>query len=1137
MISVVVQSPLRAAETAKPHVSRQDEIEPSCPLSQAKADLEMVNFKALRMAVQDIIKTFPGKYPRGPEFLNRIEACEKRLPKIQAALKQGNTEAISEVETILALQREALLANPLMNFDKLLLIKRKPHGDPRRAKAPDRGVGEFIGLPRQSSWQLHTMKNTDKWQNEITVLSPVHPQGELSILYKSPGKKLISEMDLHFDADKLMFSMPDSNKIWQIFEIDADGGNLKQISLSDQPDVHSFDSCYLPNGKIAFISTAVFQGVPCNASVNVGMTYLMDADGRKVRQICFEQDHNFCPTVMNDGRILYLRWEYTDIPHVWARFLFTMNPDGTGQREFYGSGGYWPNAIFYARPIPGHPTKVVSIVTGHHVGRVGELVIFDPALGRKSNDGVVQRIPGYGKKVEPLIMDKLTIDSFPKFLHPYPLSEKYFIVSAKPRPRDLWGIYLVDIFDNIVLLKEVEDYALVEPIPFRRTRKPPVIADMVNLERKDALVYLEDIYSGPGLNGVPRGSVKNLRLFTYQFAYRKVAGINHRVGADGPWEPKRIIGTVPVEKDGSAFFRIPANTPISIQPTDDQGKAFQLMRSWMTAMPGEFVSCTGCHEQQNATPSNRVTIASRRKPSEIKPWYGPTRGFSFKREVQPVLDWYCVTCHDGGKRDDGKTIPDLRADQGKFIVYKNGVPKERIIYGVPRRELVKKYGGVFEPSYITLRSYIRVGGLESDLRLLAPGEFHADNTELFQMLRKGHHGVQLDREAWERLAAWIDLNAPCHGTWSEVVGLEKTAHDRRRRCELQKLYANIDEDSEVIPEIARKAVEPIRPQARKKESIEVPKIDGWPFDENEARLRQAANGQTERTIDLGNGVKLDFVLIPAGEFIMGDQNGCDDEQPLTPVKISKPFWMSKFEVTNEQYAQFDSSHDSKYEHKGSWMFNEWDLGWSLNEPRQPVVRISWEEAMAFCKWLSQETGLKFSLPTEAQWEFACRAGTTEPLFYGGLDDDFSEYANMADMTMKDLVYDARDQYSPDLVPRDNRSNDSKLVASEVGSYKANSWGLHDMHGNVWEWTRSAHKTYPYKTDDGRNDMTATGEKVVRGGSWYDRPKRCRSAFRLNYPAWRKVFNIGFRVIIDSDKDIPVVEHTFTNKQQLSKANN
>ena len=112
------------------------------------------------------------------------------------------------------------------------------------------------------------------------------------------------------------------------------------------------------------------------------MMYVMDGDGSNIRQLCFEQDHSYCPTVLNDGRILYLRWDYTDTPHVWNRILFSMNPDGTNQMEYYGSNSYWPNSIFYARPIPDHPTKIVGIVTGHHVGRVGELIVFDPAQGR-----------------------------------------------------------------------------------------------------------------------------------------------------------------------------------------------------------------------------------------------------------------------------------------------------------------------------------------------------------------------------------------------------------------------------------------------------------------------------------------------------------------------------------------------------------------------------------------------------------------------------------------------------------------------------------------------------------------------------------------------------------------------------------
>jgi formylglycine-generating enzyme required for sulfatase activity len=127
---------------------------------------------------------------------------------------------------------------------------------------------------------------------------------------------------------------------------------------------------------------------------------------------------------------------------------------------------------------------------------------------------------------------------------------------------------------------------------------------------------------------------------------------------------------------------------------------------------------------------------------------------------------------------------------------------------------------------------------------------------------------------------------------------------------------------------------------------------------------------------------------------------------------------------------------------------------------------------------------------------------------------------MADATMRDLAYDARDQNPPDIVPRDDRFNDGALVTAQVGSYRPNAWGLYDMHGNAWEWTRSTYAPYPYRADDGRNNLDESSDKVVRGGSWYDRPKRCRSAFRLSYAPWQKVFNVGFRIIIETDRVAP-----------------
>jgi len=1074
--------------------------------------------ESLRLALEDLVETFGPRYPKGRAYLDRLEDLAEALPEAMAAA----TGTLAEVdraerlaEALDALRCEALLANPLLDFDRLLLIRRVPHGDARRPDGTGYGLGEYIGLPRQSSKCNPNIERPMDWDNEIAVLSPVRPEGRFGRLHRPEGRRLITDLDLHWDADRLLFSMPGSHNKWQIFEIGTDGRGLRQVTPGDQPDVHNYDACYLPDDRIAFISTAPLQGVPCNASVIVGMLFTMEADGSNIRQVAFEQDHDYCPSVTNDGRILYLRWDYTDTPHVWNRMLFTMNPDGSGQMEYYGANSYWPNGIFFARAVPDHPTKVVGIVTGHHVGRVGELVLFDPNRGRFETDGVVQRIPGRGKPVEPLIQDKLTEFSWPKFLHPWPLSQKYFLVSCKPTPDALWGIYLVDVFDNMVLVKAVEGEVLLEPIPLKPRPRPPVVAPRTEPGRRDALVYLQDVYAGPGMAHVPRGTVKRLRLFTYHFGYQRIAGIDHRVGADGPWDVKRILGTVRVEADGSALFRVPAKMPLSLQPLDAEGRAVQLMRSWTTAMPGEVLSCAGCHENRGSAPPVRASLALAKPPQEIEPWFGPPRGFRFSREIQPVLDRYCVGCHDGRTDLPRHAPPDLRRDQGRWVVYRHGNPVLETVRAGDPKALLGKFSGIFPPSYIALRRLVRVGGLESDLHLLPPMEFFARTSELVQMLEKGHHGVRLDREAWQRLYTWIDLNAPCHGTWSEVT--TRVGGQRARRRALQRLYGGVDADPEALPPPAPAAVEPVVPPPPPAPPARTVSCKGWPFGPAEAQRRQRAAGdRTVRTVDLGDGVTLELVRIPASRFVMGQADGCPDERPPAPVAVDRPFWMGRFEVTNRQFARFDPDHDSRFEHRTSWIFSEDYLGWPLNRPRQPVARVSWREAMAFCRRLSKRTGLRFTLPTEAQWEYACRAGSAEPLHFGGPQADFSAYANLADANLRRLAWEGWRPRSPDLVPRAEGVDDGALVSTEVGTYRPNPWGLHDMHGNVWEWTRSLYRPYPYRADDGRNDLTPPGRRVVRGGSWYDRPHRARSAFRLAYEPYQKVFNVGFRVVCEEE---------------------
>lgn len=1069
---------------------------------------------SLRRAVEDLTATYGPRYAQGPQYLRQIARIEKAMADAPGADGkeidfQRFFEAAEQFET---LRCEALLSNPLLNFERLLVVKRKDarayHPMPRFSLPPfSSGPAHLLnGLPL--NYQGNGVLRQIPIDNEIAVLSPPRPEGRFATLFRPEKAVYVGDVKLHFDADRVLFSSIGSHDRFQIFEVGVDGRNLRQVTRGQQTDVDNYDSCYLADDRILFGSSACFQSVPCQRRYDeVANLCVMNGDGSGVRRLCFDQDHNFYPTMLGDGRVLYTRWEYTDIAHAFSARLFTMNPDGTQQRAYYASSSFWPNRIFYAKPIPHHPTQFVGIISGHHgTARAGEMLLFDVAQGRRLAEGVVQRIPGWGKKVEAVLQDQLVDASWPKFLHPCPLSDKYFLVSCQPTSRSPWGVYLVDVFDNVLLLHEEQGWLLFEPVPLRKTPRPKAIPDRVDLDSREATVYLSDVYAGEGLQGVPRGTVQQLRVFTYHFNYFGTSGIEDYIGMDGPWDVRRVLGTVPVAEDGSAYFVVPANTPIAVQPLDAEGKALQLMRSWFTAMPGEAVACVGCHERANSTPPQRPPRTLAGKPSQIEPWYGPVRGFSWDREVQPVLDKYCVSCHNGRRQADGQTPPDLRRAEPQTMPHSDAL---------------------FPPSFYALRRFVRSPGLEGDPRVLPVADYHADTSPLVRMLRKGHYNVRLDQEAWDRLVTWMDMNAPAYGTWLEipsVCGNPMVQRCRDRRIESLRRYGGIDEDPETIPQMPQEPVTPVMPpETTPAKPI---RVAGWPFPAAEASRRQASTcTRTEMEIDLGAGVKMQLTLIPSGEFVLGGSSAYADERPLSKASIERPFWMGKVEVTNEQYHRFNSAHQSGVESM-LWLKWSWEDFASLNQPRQPVCRVSWDEANEFCRWLSQRTGRTVSLPSESQWEWACRAGTDTPLTFGSPfvtktgGTDSASFANLADASLLNFtgwprttpfgrVELVRQFYVVDPV------DDTQRVSAAVGSYRPNPWRLHDMHGNVSEWTRSTYLPYPFRADDPRH-ADPDARKVVRGGSWYDRADLARSGCRTSYWPWQRIFDVGFRVVCEAD---------------------
>lgn len=1075
-------------------------------LATAKRLPLLFNPDALHRAIEYLQKHCPEQFGDAAKCHATVDELRVMLPGIQNALSKGDIDtsrkAIAEAEEVIRKGRELLLQNPFLAMEELLVLKRGlPHEEKDHVYWK---WGQKYGMTVNWSCDFRP-KNppvAPHWRDSLVTVDPRSGK-ELRVICQPENGHMIQHPEVDFSGRKMLFSMPGPQGAFQVFEIDVSGQNLRQITTDTAPDIDNGDPCYLPDGRIIFNSTRSFTGVPCEDGYSyVANLCLCDNDGSHTRMLTFDQESNWHPSVLNNGRVLYTRYEYTNISHQFARLLFHMNPDGTGQMEYYGSNSYWPNSIFYARAIPGHPTLVVGVVCGHHgYNKTGRLLLFDPSRGRHETDGAIQTIPGWGEPVKRIVQDQLYGSDWPKFAHPWPLNETFFLVSARLYPEQSeYAIYLVDVFNNITEICREKDASLFEPIPLRPRPVPPVVPDRVVPGEKEGTVFLQNVYHGPGLEGVPPGSVEKLRLFTYNYVYRHMGkrGFGHLAtpGVDGPWEPRFILGTVPVRKDGSALFKVPANVPVSVQPLDHQGRALQQMRSWFTAMPGEAVSCAGCHEQQSTAPPSALSASSLAEADRITPWRGPPRGFDFENEVQPVLDRFCVGCHSGvpGNR------PDLsrKSEQEKLVLNRE--------YHQRTESTIKT---ILTPSFIALHPYIRRPHAEANYALQAPGEYFADTSPLIRMLEKGHHGVQLDDEAWDRLYTWIDLGVPDHGSWrlSEWGTPENFAE---RRMEIYRQFADRELDVEWMP-AEPPAVQPFIPPsgATEKQTAAVECRD-WPFTPEQAGIRRSRIEMPPTvSIDLANDLTLDLVLIPTGDFPMGDPLGDPDERTVVQARIERPFYIGRCEVTNEQFrAMVDPDHRSG--HVG-WRSIDWrGEGHSLDEPRQPVVRISWHQAQEFCRVLSARTGHRFRLPSEAEWEWACRAGSSTPLWYGTADDDFSKSENLAGKEQQRFAFQGKRKW----YLRDDRYDDGYLITAPVGSYRPNAWGLYDMAGNVAEWTATSYVSHPCADCAPPAAAPTPQTVIVKGGSWYDPPSHSRSASRWKYPPWRKIHNVGFRVVME-----------------------
>ena len=1054
-----------------------------------QSELKWLNMEAIRLAYEDMkrIEGFDAV-----KYLPILTELEQQVKQGFGNIYSGDEAVLANAEKAVANKRAILLANPLLNGDKILTVRYQLGNRDRRAMAPELGT-------QSNNWSNQESARRKGFNADIVELSNLRDEVQIRTIYKPDNTSSIADLKLHWDGDRAMFTQTMSDNRWNVFEVKLNNGDCKKLIDNPEPDLEFYDGTYLPDGRIIANSNIGYQGVPCvNGSDPVGNMVLYTPQSKNLRRLTFDQDANWNPVIMNNGRVMYTRWEYTDQTHYYTRIVMNMNPDGTEQKALYGSGSMFPNSTFDVQPLPGYASAFVGIISGHHgVARSGRLILFDPAKARKGAAGMLQEIPHRNRPIVEEVKDRLVDGVWPQFIKPSPLNDTYFLVAAKLDKNDLWGIYLVDKFDNVTCLHKMEGEGYISPIAVRKTVTPPAIPDRVKLDDKQATVFIQDIYEGEGLKGIPRGTVKSLRLHAYEYAYVQTQSDHNWHGIQSGWDIKRMLGTVPVEEDGSVIFKIPANTPVSIQPLDKDGVAVQWMRSWLTGQPGEIVSCVGCHEDQNQIVIPKRVIASQKAPHALTPPEGGTRSFTFDLEVQPILDRACIACHNG----EGKAF-DLRGG--------------------------KKDGRGYGTSYLNLHPYVHRQGGEGDMVVLYPYEYHPNTSELVRLLKKGHYNVQLTDAEWRKIYNWIDYNAPDKGYFNANVlkSFPYQGYDQiERRKQLTDKYAGgagVDWKKEIADYAAqlknKGEIKPVMPKKVSPVKEKVLKVKGWPFAPDRVKEMLADEKETVKVLEIAPGVQMTFVRIPAGEFVMGSYHGEPDTYPTTKVKIDKAFWMGELEVTNQQYNTIFPQHDSRY------VDQQWKdhvvPGYPANKPEQPVIRVSYNDAMEYCKILSQKTGLNITLPTEAQWEWACRGGSDEDFWFGNLNADFGKKDNLADVTTNKFAVSGVDPQpmSPEspwykyytFLPKAANVDDGSLVQVGGKKYEANPFGLYCMHGNVAEWTRSDYVPYPYK----ENPKKVSEYKVVRGGSYIERPKYSTAYSRKGFYPYQCVFNVGFRVIIE-----------------------
>jgi hypothetical protein len=581
--------------------------------------------------------------------------------------------------------------------------------------------------------------------------------------------------DVSYDGRRVLFCFkPHNEKAFHLYEINADGSGLAQLTDGIYDDL---DPIYLPDGRhILFSTTRGHTYVRCMPPTNAFVLARSDRDGKNIYLVSQNNEPDYLPSMMSDGRVIYTRWEYTDKPLWRAQKLWTVNPDGTQVNTFWGNQSVWPDVMKDVRAIPGS-RRVMFTGCGHHNWFAGCLGIVDPDRGFNYPAGLTKVTPeltwpevGDGPREAAECAEYHRAGNYQAYYSPYPLSERDFLVSAQREGK--FRLYLMDVEGNRELIYEGV-HNIFHALPLAPRPRPAVLADRVawpsRAQRNEPAAGV--IFSGNVYQNAPaelRGRARYLRVLTiepktytywYKRPYISTGPVVSIVQSEGV---KRVLGTVPIEADGSVAFHVPPGKALHFQLLDEEYRALQTMRSFVGVMPGEYRGCLGCHESHSRAPlAGSGGLALARPAGEITPppWGHDT--VSYPRYVRPVLDAYCSKCHEG--QGDARKVLDLTARPG-FLGFDEPymIFTGRPTWSQPYQEPAQPVAGWGIAGMLMVEAY-----RTTDPRAYQtppPMSKLSYRSRLVELAASGkHYDVKVDPVSLRRLIAWVDAMCPYQG--------------------------------------------------------------------------------------------------------------------------------------------------------------------------------------------------------------------------------------------------------------------------------------------------------------------------------------------------------------------------------------